>query len=52
MLPLAGEELAYRSGTDSSLIISALITIVEIAAQDMKGFTTRMERIGGTVLRT
>ena len=30
VLPLAGEELAYRSGTDSSLIISALITVPQI----------------------
>jgi MFS family permease len=30
ILPLAGEELAYRSGTDSSLIISALIIVPQI----------------------
>ena len=30
MLPLAGEELAYRSGTNSSLIISALIIVPQI----------------------
>lgn len=30
MLPLAGEELAYRSGTDSALIISALIIVPQI----------------------
>jgi MFS family permease len=30
MLPLAGEELAYRHGTDSSLIISALIIVPQI----------------------
>src|SRR5207247_8360437 len=30
ILPLAGEELAYRSGTDSSLIISALIIVLQI----------------------
>jgi MFS family permease len=30
MLPLAGEELAYRNGTDSSLTISALIIVPQI----------------------
>jgi MFS family permease len=30
MLPLAGEELVYRNGTDSSLTISALIIVPQI----------------------
>jgi MFS family permease len=30
MLPLAGEELVYRSGTDTSLIVSALIIVPQI----------------------
>jgi len=30
MLPLAGEQLAYRSGTDASFIVSALIIVPQI----------------------
>jgi MFS family permease len=30
MLPLAGEELAYRNGTDASFIVSALIIVPQI----------------------
>ena len=30
MLPLAGEELAYRSGTNASLLVSALIIVPQI----------------------
>ena len=47
LLPLAGEQLAYRSGTGASLLVSALIVVPQIVVIFMAPWSGRMAETWG-----